>query len=357
MSVPFTDPATIEMLNSKVIADEIERAYRERALFTLGDSGNPEDADTSDFIVNDIDMWARWQNIGSPWYPYIEHGIGYGSSKWVEFEILEATSDSFTSYPDDYEMTLKRAFELAGRTQTHFRAYTEHPDEGGVPEYRYAEKGDIIGSWLWEDLQAYYSAYNSIKVNKAFFVKDSGQYECQIGRVRRWPVSCADPYDLYTELTIRLNNMSPSLCGSNHSEGTCGGPDIEWKYKEYTTCGDSGTHTFANSIVNGGGIGSKEGYTCMESLPIDRLDSMSFALSGGYTPNFNALGYTINGAPIVSGTYYKELFGPISAGTTVFGNKYGDKNECIVPPDTTYAGWSINNVDYVEKYDFTNSNI
>jgi len=45
-------------------------------------------------------------------------------------------------------------FSAAGKDYSHFRRYTTHPDEGGQVAYGYFQIGDIIGPWIWEDIQA-----------------------------------------------------------------------------------------------------------------------------------------------------------------------------------------------------------
>jgi len=136
MSVPFTDVTTIENLNSKVLADEIERAYIERT--THEPAG---DVDTSDFVVNDTDMWRRWQDIAM--LSFINH---------VHIsDVIDKTVE---------EMQYQTIAEVFAQTALHsrnFRAYKYHPNTSATPQYRLAEEGDIVGSWLWEDLQAVYS--------------------------------------------------------------------------------------------------------------------------------------------------------------------------------------------------------
>jgi len=49
--------------------------------------------------------------------------------------------------------TLEGVFSAAGLTQTDWRRYTVHPDAGGTVAYGDFVDGDIIGPWLFEDIQ------------------------------------------------------------------------------------------------------------------------------------------------------------------------------------------------------------
>ncbi|OQY26088.1 MAG: hypothetical protein B6244_14310 [Candidatus Cloacimonetes bacterium 4572_55] len=135
MSIPFTDPNTVDRLNSRILADEIERAYIERTTLDLAG-----DVDTSDFIVNDMDMWSRWQGL----YTHFLDEITIATPIYC-IDILP---------PDASYDSMAHVMQVAGLPYSNFRAYTTHPNEGGSPEYRMARKGDITGIWLWEDLQA-----------------------------------------------------------------------------------------------------------------------------------------------------------------------------------------------------------
>jgi len=50
--------------------------------------------------------------------------------------------------------SLDDVFSAAGLSTTAWRAYTTHPDDGGTSHNRKIQAGDIIGPWLFEDLQA-----------------------------------------------------------------------------------------------------------------------------------------------------------------------------------------------------------
>lgn len=52
-------------------------------------------------------------------------------------------------------ITFERAFQLAGLTYSNWRRYTTHPDEGGMPQYGVMQPGDIIGPWIFEDIQKF----------------------------------------------------------------------------------------------------------------------------------------------------------------------------------------------------------
>lgn len=53
-----------------------------------------------------------------------------------------------------FYMTLAEVFSAAGLGTATWRAYVTHPDDAGVDQERKIAPGDIIGPWLFEDLQA-----------------------------------------------------------------------------------------------------------------------------------------------------------------------------------------------------------
>ena len=54
---------------------------------------------------------------------------------------------------EDLYANLAALFSAAGLSTSTWRAYTTHPDDAGADQARGIEAGDIIGPWLFEDLQ------------------------------------------------------------------------------------------------------------------------------------------------------------------------------------------------------------
>jgi hypothetical protein len=58
--------------------------------------------------------------------------------------IINWTASNFKGYIAGFAVT---------PPSPHFRAYTTHPDDGGAVAYRSIAEGDIIGPWIFQDLQ------------------------------------------------------------------------------------------------------------------------------------------------------------------------------------------------------------
>ena len=118
-------------------------AVRERQLCVGGAAWNFNEAgddvqaatwfqDIQDFVDGAYDLFAVSHDAG------VARGAGYYSGK--------ATIDFYAD--------LAAVFSAAGKTHANWRRYTTHPSDGGSVLYGRMEIGDIIGPWLFEDLQA-----------------------------------------------------------------------------------------------------------------------------------------------------------------------------------------------------------
>jgi len=66
--------------------------------------------------------------------------------------------DGTTDPADDVYSSLADLFSRAGLETATWRAYETHPDDGGADQSRKIQGADIIGPWLFEDLQAVLNA-------------------------------------------------------------------------------------------------------------------------------------------------------------------------------------------------------
>jgi hypothetical protein len=115
---------------------------------TSGRSGRFAPLDTYDAgdDVQDHAIFEEWQTaIETLLTDYIvSHAAG---SKFAEDYYVGAAA--IPTYAD-----LAALMSAAGLSWSNWRRYTTHPDDGGSVQYGKCQAGDIIGPWLWEDLQA-----------------------------------------------------------------------------------------------------------------------------------------------------------------------------------------------------------
>jgi hypothetical protein len=117
------------------IYDELIEAHNERALVVgAGVLPLPVVGD----IANDGDWWATLQERVEAMVPnFVNHLI------------------TLNGEPLPIPMfTLATWRAAAGLHADGFSAYTIHPDDAGVAEHRIGEAGDILGTWLFQEIQA-----------------------------------------------------------------------------------------------------------------------------------------------------------------------------------------------------------
>ena len=144
MSTAFTDPTHVDWAAASFL-NEIHQGVIERydAVFgyeeSLGDTIGAEIAAGND--VQAAALFEAWQDaIEEMAVLFVDHTHNGGD---------------FTGEENPTRFDLETFAAAAGLTYPGlWRAYTVHPDDDGEPAYRQIQAGDIIGPWLFEDLQA-----------------------------------------------------------------------------------------------------------------------------------------------------------------------------------------------------------
>lgn len=125
------------------------KAINERAVAAgLGPGGEIAEKNLGD----DVQAAAFWNSLQT-WIEdhdgkfLISHDAGVKRS--ADYYDTTDVSEGAEDYSD-----IAATFSAAGLATATWRAYPQHPTEGGEDQARKMEPGDIIGPWIFEDLQA-----------------------------------------------------------------------------------------------------------------------------------------------------------------------------------------------------------
>lgn len=105
-------------------------------------------------VIAGDDVQAASFFAGIPGY------INFGYQLWIEsrYGDFVVSHDAGTprtgeTFDDSVYGSLAEVFSAAGLAHSNWRRYTTHPDDGGDVAYGKMQAGDIIGPWIFEDIQ------------------------------------------------------------------------------------------------------------------------------------------------------------------------------------------------------------
>ena len=161
VSSPFTTISGTIDLQNLALVQELHLAYSERKQADGSAAATPLVAGQD---IQAVSLWSTWQqwvedecNYSKPWRDYSQNGGDFSGMEW----------------PPEMTVSIMRA--LAGLHADGFRRvageswptdWTDNDD----PAYSYGiiQAGDIIGPWLWVDLQRAFSTFRMRTLASAF---------------------------------------------------------------------------------------------------------------------------------------------------------------------------------------------
>lgn len=141
MSTPFTDPYSATATFHDLVG-ELALAFYQRRHAQYGPDYFPDTLQNN----RDIQQWRYWANMQSMFV------ILGGQPNWVKYK-------SYGTWPPPVYASQNEVYAAAGLPSAGFRRATSW-DGINDPAWQYGQmqEGDIIGPWIIEDLQKYFSA-------------------------------------------------------------------------------------------------------------------------------------------------------------------------------------------------------